>query len=101
MTSSNSLVSNSLVSNSAVSNSAVSPSLVSPSASLTPSASLAPSCTPIADGKWSGGDRRGAPPYHAKACAGSTLTGLDGCPYVSAPHGDSYLWVLANRKCKK
>ena len=55
-------------------------------------------CVPIADGKWAGGAKRGAPPYHAKPCAGRVMTGLDGCEYTSKPSGASYRW-RADLRC--
>ena len=52
------------------------------------------SCIRIAEGKWSGGAKRGAPPFHAKPCAGTVKQGLDGRMWRSAPSGKTFRWVV-------
>lgn len=50
-------------------------------------------CIRIAEGKWSGGAKRAAPPFHARPCAGATKKGLDGRMWESRRiAGDKPIW---------
>lgn len=50
-------------------------------------------CIEIPAGKWSGGARRKAPPFHSKPCAGQVKQGLNGKLWESRPHGSTWRWM--------
>ena len=55
-------------------------------------------CVEIPHGKWSGGERRKAPPFHSKPCAGQVKKGLDGKSYI-VPGAGGMGEVINNSWC--
>lgn len=51
-------------------------------------------CVRIPEGRWSGGAKRGAPPYHARPCAGKVMVGLNGRMWESRPSGSTWRWIV-------
>ena len=48
--------------------------------------------------KMSGGAKRGAPPFHARPCAGTTKKGIDGRMWESRRTKTSWRWMLAGQQ---